>query len=557
MLLPRPWSFAPIRRELVSSRAQHTGSAALAPTIAQALALALAAPSSASPGSTLTPKSDQDGETTTSASVAAAEAKTTTISGWIRSCRRQKNVTFAVLNDGSDVKGIQAVMAAGIDHAGPQRSNMSSIRRRLAVGCSAALTGRFVPSRGRGQEMEFQVDQVQLLGSSDAEASKKPTFATYPIPNTKQGVPLPILRRNAHLRPRTPSIAAMLRVRSELAFAAAQHFRSQDFVRVEPPLITSSDCEGAGEVFRVESGSPPGSTSTSTPSSSFATATIPTSPPPPPRPSRYLTVSSQLHLEALASSLARVWTLSTTFRAEESDTSRHLQEFYMLEAELGFLPARTPDANQVLMNVVEDLVRHLVTTALAMKELEVFVTLRPTLLDELDQLVPTHKRYARMTYTEAIQVLQHQEASFPGTFTFEPVWGKGLQTEHERWLAETCVRGPLFVTDYPKGIKPFYMLSNDESSRETVACFDLLVPRLGELVGGSVREHRAERMEQTLDQHGLNKERYGWYLDLRRFGSTQHGGFGLGWERLIAIVTGQENVRECIAFPRAAEGSRF
>ncbi|KDE02418.1 asparaginyl-tRNA synthetase [Microbotryum lychnidis-dioicae p1A1 Lamole] len=529
MLLPRPWSLAPIRRGLVSSRAQHTGSAALAPTIAQALALALAAPS---PGSDLTPKSHQDGEITTSSSVAAAEAKTTTISGWIRSCRRQKNVTFAVLNDGSDVKGIQAVMAAGLDHA-------------LAVGCSAALTGRFVPSRGRGQEMEFQVDQIQLLGSSDAE--------TYPIPNTKQGVPLPILRRNAHLRPRTPSIAAMLRVRSELALAAAQHFRSQDFVRVEPPLITSSDCEGAGEVFRVESGSPPGST----PSSSFATATIPTSPPPPPRPSRYLTVSSQLHLEALASSLARVWTLSPTFRAEESDTSRHLQEFYMLEAELGFLPARTPDANQVVMNVVEDLVRHLVTTAITMKELEAFVTLRPTLLDELNQLAPTNKRYARMTYTEAIQVLQHQEASFPGTFTFEPVWGKGLQTEHERWLAETCIRGPLFVTDYPKGSKPFYMLSNDEPSRETVACFDLLVPRLGELVGGSLREHRAERMEQALDQHGLNKERYGWYLDLRRFGTTQHGGFGLGWERLIAIVTGQENVRECIAFPRAAEGSRF
>ncbi|SCV74271.1 BQ2448_6703 [Microbotryum intermedium] len=551
MLLQRPCSFAPVRRRLVPLRAQHSGSSALAPTIAQALALASAS-SSASTSTLSSPAASgthQDAARTTSSEAAA----TSTISGWVRSCRRQKNVTFTVLNDGSDVKGVQAVIAPGLDEA-------------LTVGCSAALTGRFVPSRGRGQAMEFQVDR------------------TYPIPNTKQGVPLPILRKNAHLRPRTPSMAAMLRsvflrsralvvpktpcLRVELMQTLRESFgQGQDFVRVEPPLITSSDCEGAGEVFRVESGLPPPApplpppASSSSSSSSFPSTTSisSASPPidPPVRPSRYLTVSSQLHLEALASSLARVWTLSPTFRAEESDTSRHLQEFYMLEAELGFLPARARDANQVVMNAVEDLVRHLVTTAVSLKELEPFVTLRPTLLDELDLLIPANKRYARVTYTEAVQALQHQEDSFPGTFNFEPAWGKGLQTEHERWLAETCVRGPLFVTDYPKGIKPFYMLSNDEPSKETVACFDLLVPRLGELVGGSLREHRARRMEQALDEHGLNKDAYGWYLDLRRFGTTRHGGFGLGWERLIAIVTGQENVRECIAFPRTAEGSRF
>ncbi|GAA5997773.1 asparagine--tRNA ligase SLM5 [Rhodotorula paludigena] len=495
-----------------------------------------------------------------STSIAASLARTageeqagrTELHGWIRSIRRQKNISFAVLSDGSQVGGVQVVLPKGLDD-------------NLTVGCSASLQGQWVESRGKGQDKEFKVETVGFVGESDAE--------TYPMPNTKQGIPLPVMRRNAHLRVRKDGPAAVLRVRSEMNWAMANHFRREGFVRVEMPVITSSDCEGAGEVFRVVEAAPEAPASASTapassppPPESAASATDSSSTPPPPAsPSRYLTVSTQLHLEAITSSLPRAYTLAPCFRAEKSDTARHLQEFTMLEAEVAFLDADAPTALEQVMTVAEETVRAIAAHVRAMPDVEPhFAKHSPGLVERFDALLAP-ERYPRISYTDAVALLQAHHARDPAAFAFAPTWGAGLQTEHERWLAEVHVQGPVFVTDYPTALKPFYMLPNSPSSPSdataaagpTTACFDLLVPQLGELAGGSLREHRAIELEGAMAAHGLDPRAYEWYLDLRRYGTTRHGGFGLGWERLVGLLTGEGNVRECTAFPRAAEGSRF
>jgi asparaginyl-tRNA synthetase len=290
----------------------------------------------------------------------------------------------------------------------------------------------------------------------------------------------------------------------------------------------------------------------------LASTSTPFSPPAPPPAPRYLTVSSQLHLEALAASLSKVYTLSPAFRAEKSDTARHLQEFWMLEAEVGFLAASEPQALSQVMDVAERVVRQITIHLSASSDLDYFLSQTPSLASQLAGLTSSTP-YARMTYTEAITLLETHASSNPTAFVFPPSWGASLQTEHERWLAESHVGGPVFVTDYPTPLKPFYMLPNPSSSpiRQTTACFDLLVPRLGELIGGSLREHREEHLRRAMREHGIKEEEYEWYLELRRWGTTRHGGFGLGWERLVACLTGLENVRDCVAFPRATEGSRF
>ncbi|GAA5924294.1 hypothetical protein JCM1841_001353 [Sporobolomyces salmonicolor] len=461
------------------------------------------------------------------ASSSSAPEATTSLSGWVRSCRRQKNVSFAVLSDGSQVGGVQLVLPKGLDE-------------RLTVGCAATFKGNWVDSKGKGQSKEFRVEEVEFVGESDAE--------TYPIPNTKQGIPLPILRKKAHLRPRKDAAAAMLRTRSEMSWAVGDYFRREGFVKVETPIITSSDCEGAGEVFRVADATPP------PPSSAFNTFSTESAPPPPPPPARYLTVSSQLHLEAIASSLPRVYCLSPCFRAEKSDTARHLQEFWMLEAEVGFLDADVPRALEQVMGVAEASVRAVAAHVRSMPEFDFFARQSEGLDARVAGLLGPEP-YARMTYTHAIDLLAAHSAAHPSAFVFPPTWGSGLQTEHEKWLAEEHVGGPVFVTDYPTPLKPFYMLPN--AGERTTACFDLLVPLLGELAGGSLRQHDPSALLASLTAHGLDPEAYEWYLDLRRYGTTRHGGFGLGWERLVGLLTGEGNVRECIAFPRASEGSRF
>lgn len=332
--------------------------------------------------------------------------------------------------------------------------------------------------------------------------------------------------------------------------------QSEEFVRVEAPLITSSDCEGAGEVFRVESGPiappPPLLSSSTSPNSA------PSSPPPPPPTPRYLTVSSQLHLEAISSSLNRVYTFSPAFRAEKSDTARHLQEFWMLEAEVGFLDAENPAALEQVMDVAEQVIRSVSNRLIQTDDIAYFKTQSPALVAQLDGLT-SPQPYARLTYTDAVTVLEKHVSGNSNAFAHPVKWGLALQTEHEKWLAEQYIGGPVFVTDYPTPMKPFYMLPNSgcAEGRQTTACFDLLVPRLGELVGGSLREHEEGALRKSMKRHGIKEEDYEWYLELRRYGTTRHGGFGLGWERLVACLTGLENVRDCIAFPRATEGSRF
>lgn len=342
------------------------------------------------------------------------------------------------------------------------------------------------------------------------------------------------------------------------------------------PVITSSDCEGAGEVFRVLDGDPelpsPSSTaSVSSPAAPSSTTSSESPPPPPPPPSRYLTVSTQLHLEAVASSLPRVYTLAPCFRAEKSDTARHLQEFWMLEAECSFLDADVPTALEQVMTVAEEAVRSVAEHIRSTPDFaKYFVEQSPGLRERIAALLKP-ERWVRMEYVEALEVLQKHASEKPNAFVFPPTWEGGLQTEHERWLAEEYIKGPLFVINYPTEQKPFYMLPNppsssssstststpSSSSRPTTACFDLLVPALGELAGGSLREHRPSALLESMEKHSLDTEAYEWYVDLRRYGTTRHGGFGMGWERLVGLLTGVDNVRECVAFPRAAEGSRF
>ncbi|GAA6064703.1 hypothetical protein JCM10212_000120 [Sporobolomyces blumeae] len=487
----------------------------------------------------------------------------TTLSGWVRSVRKQKNVSFVVLSDQTRLGGTQVVVPKGLEHG-------------IAVGSSATLDGEWVKSPKPGRPDEFRVSHVSWIGPSDAE--------TYPIPNTKQGIPAPILRHNAHLRPRTDQMAAVLRTRSEMSWAMADHFRNQGFVKIEAPVITSSDCEGGGEVFKVVEATPPPppapERTESEPTSSISepTQTSPSSPRStrPAPPSRYLTVSSQLHLEAIASSHPRVYALSPCFRAERSDTARHLQEFWMLEAELAFLDPDPTRALEQVMSVCEDVVRAIAHHVQAMPEFDYFVdkaSPHVDLANRTRQFVEP-RPYARMTYTDAVRLLADHARVCPDAFVYKPEWGSALQTEHEKYLAEDLVRGPVFVTDYPTRLKPFYMLENENeaprtgdeegdksrSSSSTTACFDLLVPDLGELAGGSLRTHSLESLSTRIDRDAnLSRKRaeYEWYVDLRRYGTTRHGGFGIGWERLVALLTGVQNVRECIAFPRAGEGSRF
>ncbi|KAF8137538.1 hypothetical protein EV363DRAFT_1428417 [Boletus edulis] len=444
------------------------------------------------------------------------------VHGWIKSVRRQKNVTFAVVNDGSCASGLQAVLSNSLD------ANFHG----LTNGASVRMTGSLVTSPGAGQAHELKVDSLEIVGECNPDV--------YPI--QKQTLTLEYLRDHAHLRPRTDANAAMLRLRNSLVKSLHAFFERQDFCYAHTPILTSSDCEGAGETFRVTPSSTPTPREAPTPECECTPldphAEFFSKP-------AYLTVSSQLHLEALASSMSRVYALSPCFRAERSQTNRHLAEFWMLEAEwawtkevddvCGLVEACVKDALGAGRDERALLARGIAGQEERVKSLESAAASEP---------------WPRMTYTEAISELEKYHTSTAlrtRPFAFEPKWGHGLQSEHEKWLSEVLVKGPVFVTDYPSTLKPFYMRMNDDE--KTVACFDLL------LVGGSLREERLEPLQQRMTSHGLDPagEEYGWYVDLRRYGSAPHGGFGLGLERLVSWVSGIENVRECIAMPRWAK----
>ncbi|KAF8638171.1 hypothetical protein AX17_002394 [Amanita inopinata Kibby_2008] len=507
-----------------------------------------------------------------------------TVSGWIKSIRRQKNVSFAVVTDGSSAGGLQAVfVGAGKD---------SEQVKRLSNGAAVRLTGKLVASPGKGQDKELVVeltnDDKMTIANSGAQNSKPGRVEllgecphdAYPI--QKQALSTEYLRDHVHLRARTDKMASMIRLRSTLKRSINSWFEAQEFHYANTPILTENDAEGAGEAFRIAPvhGEHPAAIAarqSSFPSSSTANPSTTSTHPNQPtdffsRPA-YLTVSHQLHLESLASALSRVYTLSPCFRAERSLTGRHLSEFWMLEAEWAFAgfgrgarDERVSDVEEIC-KFVEGLLRNVIGQTVMQssnqqRNEDIDVLWKqgdPAKLASLEDAVKSEKPWTRLSYTEAMNELEayHASCGAKAKFQYEPQWGKGLQSEHERWLAEHLIGGPLFVTDYPSSLKPFYMRSNTRSEEVdgeagTVACFDLLVPHIGELVGGSVREERLEILAARMEEAGLGGPEYEWYRDLRRYGGAPHGGFGMGFERLVAWLGGIDNVRECVPMPRWA-----
>ncbi|KAK5125250.1 hypothetical protein LTR85_000926 [Meristemomyces frigidus] len=465
-----------------------------------------------------------------------AEAKHVDVYGWVRSLRKQKKIAFAALGDGSTLEPLQAVLKP--DDAA-----------QLSTGASVKLTGSWQASTGKKQSHELQVNAIGLLGDNDAEHN--PVQPKYQTPEYLRTIP--------HLRPRIPANALLLRLRSQVIASLTQFFATEGFVQTHTPVITSSDCEGAGEVFTVSSNAAKDSAQKSKPEDEAQVEHFFRVP-------KYLTVSAQLHLEALAQAVDRVWTLSPTFRAEKSDTPRHLSEFYMLEAELCF----TEDLEEV-MSVVENMLRavaHSLDKSPLGAELLKARDVQTKDTEDGDGAVTTatlRQRWAgmrtgewpRITYSDSIKLLEQAVSDGEATFAFRPSYKDGLQAEHERYIAAIVGEGwrPVFVTDYPSVQKPFYMppslsTANSSGSEDTVACFDLLVPELCELAGGSMREARSAELLKAMQAKGVAGNNLEWYQDLRKYGSVPHGGFGLGFDRLLCYLSGISNVRDVVAFPR-------
>lgn len=461
------------------------------------------------------------------------------IKGWVRTVRKQKTLAFVEVNDGSNLSGIQCVIVFDkVDEATKAELD------KVTTGCAVELTGPLVASQGGKQAVELAATVLRVVGACPAE--------TYPL--AKKRHTLEYLRSIAHLRPRTNTIAAVARVRSHLAGAIHAFFQTQGFVYVQTPLVTASDCEGAGELFRV------------TTLNLDSVSTLPKAKNENGKEQdrvdysedffgkpAYLTVSGQLGGETHACALGDIYTFGPTFRAENSQTSRHLAEFHMVEPEMAFADLTSA------MNNAENMLKYVVQHVLDScgEDLEFFQKFYDkALMTRLEKLV--QKPFVRVSYREAIEFLQEEINKDPSKWQFPDVsFGTDLATEHERWLAETKFESAVFVYNYPKAIKAFYMRDNEEDGGETVNAMDLLVPGVGELIGGSQREERLDVLEQKIADVGLDKEDYWWYLDLRRFGSVPHAGYGLGFERLVTYVCGIENIREAIAFPRYPGNAEF
>ncbi|MBK8090836.1 MAG: asparagine--tRNA ligase [Verrucomicrobiaceae bacterium] len=428
-----------------------------------------------------------------------------TARGWVRTKRDSKSCSFLEINDGSGFKGLQAVVDATLPTAG--------LLPRILTGASVEIDGDLIASPAAGQKWELQAKELRLVGEADA---------TYPL--QKKGHTPEFLRTIAHLRPRTNLFGSVFRVRSKMAFAVHRFFQERGFFYVHTPIITSSDCEGAGEMFQVTTLKP--NTPTKPEQDFFGRPT-------------YLTVSGQLQGEAFACALGNIYTFGPTFRAENSNTTRHAAEFWMIEPEMAFYDIFDD------MTLAEQNVRYLVQAMFdeCADELEFFGKfIDKELVARLQQTLA--KPFERISYTDAVDILLKSGRSFENPV----VWGEGLQTEHERFLAEEHVKGPVTIYNYPKAIKPFYMRQNDDG--KTVAAMDLLVPGIGEIVGGSQREERLDVLEAAMTKQGLDPANYAWYADLRRYGSVPHAGYGLGFERLLMFVTGVPNIRDVIPFAR-------
>jgi len=440
--------------------------------------------------------------------------------GWVRSRRDSKaGLSFIILNDGSCFNSLQVIAKNTLE-------NYNSVVKALATGSSIAVRGTIVESKGKGQDIELVADSVELIGGV-AEG--------YPL--QKKFTRLDTLRGMAHLRPRTNTIGSVTRVRHELSMAVHDFFRHRGFFYIHTPIITASDAEGAGEMFQV--------------------TTLPLDRAPLNdkgevdweqdffgRPS-YLTVSGQLQAEIYACSMGRVYTFGPTFRAENSNTPRHAAEFWMIEPEVAFLEL---EGNAEL---AEDFIKHCVGHALTecAEDLAFFdKRIEKGLIDALTDIV--EKPFTRITYTDAIKILNDSGE----TFEHSTEWGHMLQTEHEKYLTDVVFKGPVTVTDYP-ATKAFYMKLNDDE--KTVRAMDVLVPRIGEIIGGSERESRLDVLRERIRHHDLNEEDYWWYVDLRKYGTVPHSGFGLGFERLIMLTTGMKNIRDVVPFPRTPRHAEF
>ena len=452
---------------------------------------------------------------------AVAVGRSVRVQGWIRTRRDSKGgFSFLELNDGSCLGNLQVV-------ADQTLANYAAEVRRLNAGCSVTIEGQLQASQGKGQATELLASRVQVHGWADPE--------TYPLQKKRHSFEK--LRTWAHLRPRTNTFGAVARVRNCLCRSIHAFFQEEGFLYVHTPIITASDCEGAGERFRVTTLDPTQAAAQAKPLEDARDFFE--------RPS-YLTVSGQLAAETFATALSKVYTFGPTFRAENSNTARHLAEFWMVEPEMAFFELKDN------MDLAERFLKRLCRDAREQcdEDLQFFQQwVNKTVLDTLEMII--QRPFARLTYSEAIQSL----AASGVNFEFPVAWGNDLQSEHERYLTERHFQAPVIVTDYPRSIKPFYMRVNDD--QRTVRAMDVLAPQVGEIIGGSQREERLEVLIGNLQDQGLNPDDYWWYLDLRRFGTVPHAGFGLGLERMVQLVTGMANIRDVIPFPRTPGNADF
>ncbi len=443
----------------------------------------------------------------------ATEPKTNlTVQGWVRTRRDSKGFSFLELNDGSCLASLQAVVDAGT----PGYADIA----RFTTGASAVVEGNLVPSPAAGQKWELRATRIQLLGEADA---------TYPL--QKKGHTMEFLRTIAHLRPRSNLFGAVFRTRSRLAFAVHQFFQERDFVYVHTPIITASDCEGAGEMFRVTTLK--GNIDEKPAGDFFAKPT-------------YLTVSGQLEGETFACALSNIYTFGPTFRAENSNTARHAAEFWMIEPEMAFCDLHGD------MELGETFIKAMAQYTLdhCAEDLALFAKfVDKGVLDRLRFVI--ERPFQRLPYTDAVEILKKSGHAFE----YPVEYGLNLQSEHERFLTEQHFKSPVTVFNYPREIKPFYMRVNDDG--KTVTAMDVLVPGIGEVIGGAQREERLDMLREQLRYHKLREEDYGWYVDLRRYGSVPHAGFGVGFERLLMFLTGMANIRDVIPFARTPGNAEF
>ena len=444
-----------------------------------------------------------------------------TVQGWVRTKRELKEFAFMEVSDGSSLANLQVIL-------NPELPEYHKVIKQLNTGASVTVAGVLVPSLGKGQRIELQAKSVTIYGGCDSE--------TYPLQKKRHS--FEFLRTIGHLRGRTNTIGAVMRVRNACSQAIHQFFQERDFLWVHTPIITASDCEGAGELFTVTNLNLENVPQTDGGEIDYNQDFF--------GRRAYLTVSGQLEAEVMAMAFQNVYTFGPTFRAENSNTSRHLAEFWMIEPEMAFCDL---EGDQ---NLAEEFLKYIFKYVLdnCPEDMEFFnKRIDKTVLATAENII--NNEFARISYTEAISLLERSDRSFE----YQVEWGVDLQSEHERYLAEELFKKPIIVTDYPKEIKAFYMRMNDDG--KTVAAMDVLAPKIGEIIGGAQREERLEVLEARIEQLGLPTPELWWYLDLRRYGTVPHAGFGLGFERLVQFMTGMGNIRDVIPFPRTPMNAEF